>query len=138
MKDLIPAPEISSARLARLAMGEKANAAKADRIRTQRESYDAFWNSEATPDEILLDFGTDALRMLMSAQESVRHIGTIAELSGEKLSDVLPDECWIPRREFVIETIDGKPTGRVTLAPPPKGFDVWGRPIVTSPNTPAE
>jgi len=130
MPDLIPIPETSPARLARIAMAEKANAAKTARIQTQRESYDAFWNSPATPDEILADFGTDALRMLMSAQESVRHIATIAEICGEQLADAIPLECVIPRREFVVEIDpDNKPTGRVTLAPPADGFDAWGRPL---------
>lgn len=129
MSDLIPIPQITPARAARLAMSEKANAAKLARIQTQRESFDIFWNSEATPDEILEDFGTDALRMLVSAQESVRHIATIAGLSGDELADVLPDECHVPRREFVVEIIDGSPTGRVTLAPPADGYDAWGRQI---------
>ena len=118
-------------------MAEKANAAKSARIKTQRESYDAFWNSPAAPDEILEDFGTDALRMLRSAKESVRHIAAIAEISGVPLADILPDECWMPRREFIVEVVDGQPTGRVTLESPNDGLDAWGRPLpVTDP--PAE
>jgi hypothetical protein len=84
--------------------------------------FDVFWHSpDATPDEIILSMGTEALRWLMLAQQSAGNLGTVATIIGKTLDDLLPPSKYQPLRAFVIEMDTTQnppvPTGRVTLAP---------------------
>jgi hypothetical protein len=66
--------------------------------------------------------------MLGSASESVEHIARLAAMVKKQLTDFLPADQWMPRREFVPAS-----DGTVTLAPPAAGFDAWGRELPPPP-----
>jgi hypothetical protein len=100
------------------------NATLSQRIDDHRKSFRAFWNSPATPDEILAAMGANAGKLLAAAGENVEHIATLAAIAGKTLHDFLAPENYVPRRAITIAE-DG--TG--TLAEPAPGFDAWGRPI---------
>lgn len=92
------------------------------RVENRIAAYLAFWESPCTPDQILEQFGTDARTFIRCSREDLASLSQIALQVGKTLSDFIPDEYLIPRREFV-EHDDGT----VTLAPPAAGYDAWGR-----------
>ena len=100
------------------------NAELTRRIETHSRKYLAFWESAATPDDILAAMGPAAGIVLAAASENVDHIGRLAAIVGKTVDDFLSPEFWVPRRAF-IEHEDGT----VTLEPPAEGFDAWGKPI---------
>lgn len=104
------------------------NAAFRQLVDNHRRFYLRFWSSSTTPDEILETMGTDAIRMVQVAGQNVGNMHALAAIMGKSIDDFLPPEFYAPRREFVVETADGQPTGRVTLAPPADGHDAWGNP----------
>ena len=94
---------------------DRLNAMLGSRVADHRERYLAFWeNPSATPDEILAAFGSDALKYLNAASESVGHLARLAALAGLTLGEILPPEYYIPRRAFVFA-----PDGSITLEPAP-------------------
>jgi len=99
------------------------NSAAAQAVERQKLLYGMFWDAEATPDELLVEMGDNAPRMLAAAGESVRHLTSLAEIAGVQLPELIDLAYVLPRREFVVTD------GVVTLTPPAEGHDLWGRPI---------
>lgn len=110
------------------AMIQAFNAQIDSRLNVQRQQYRAFWDSPIPPDDILVEWGSRAQMMLAAASENVEHLTKLCAFLGKQLSDEIPDELIIPRREFI-----PGPDGTVTLAPPAEGFDAWGRLIPVEP-----
>ncbi len=82
-----------------------------NRVNIHKGSFYDFWqNSEATPDAILADMGTDAALWLNAARENVSHLHRLALLVGKTVADYLPADMLNPPREFV-----SHPDGTVTL-----------------------
>lgn len=92
--------------------------------------FHSFWDDPVcTPDEILEAMGDDAPRMLAAATENLTGFAKLAALAGKTLHDVISPADYMPRRGFIVDA----ETGVVTLAPPPEGFDAWGKPITINP-----
>ena len=116
--ELIPtAPTALPSAAVQIAKSEidRLNAMLGARIADHRERYLAFWeNPSATPDEILSALGSDALKYLNAASESVGHLARLAALAGLTLGEILPPEYYVPRRAFIFA-----PDGTITLEPAP-------------------
>lgn len=97
------------------------NAEMARRVDHHAREFKRFWESSATPDEILAAMGPAAPLMLATSRENLRNIGTLAAMVGKTLDDAIPPTSYMPRREF-LETETG-----IELLPPVDGFDAWGR-----------
>lgn len=125
--DFIPTipPSLPPAAI-RLAESELAhiNASLARRVEEHKARFAAFWDAEATPDELLEAMGSRASLYLAAAGESVEHIGRLAAIAGKSTSDYMPAEDCVPRRAFVLHE-----DGTVTLEPPADGHDAHGRPL---------
>ena len=121
----LPTPEPKpAAQIVAEEMLFKLNEQLAERVHAHRVGYAKFWDSPATPDDIIAAMGPYAGILLAAAAENIEHIGRLAAIVGKTVLDFLPAENWVPRREIIIAA-DG--TG--SLAPPAEGFDAWGRAI---------
>jgi hypothetical protein len=132
MSDLIPIPPLPAPPAIQLfANGELAhvNSALQRRIDEHKTRFGAFWRTyDYTPDDILINFGSNALVWLQAASESVDHINRLAELDGKTIADFMPSTDYVPPRDFIVDA-----QGGVTLAPPADGYDAWGRLIPVPP-----
>jgi len=130
--NIIPIPQPpppTPAKSAALSILAHVNAAAGQAVARQIELYGKFWNHpQATPDEILAEMGPLAVHMLSAAEESVRHLTSLATIAGLELADIISLDFILPRREFLIGE-----DGTVTLAPPAEGHDAWGRPLPVEP-----
>jgi hypothetical protein len=130
--NIIPIPQPpppTPAKSAALSILAHVNAAAGQAVARQIELYGKFWNHpQATPDEILAEMGPLAIHMLSAAEESVRHLTSLATIAGLELADIISLDYILPRREFIISA-----DGTVTLAPPAPGHDAWGRPLPVEP-----
>jgi len=92
MSDLIPIPPLPAPPAIQLfANGELAhvNSALQRRIDEHKARFGAFWRTyDYTPDDILVNFGSNALVWLQAASESVDHINRLAELDGKTIQFV--------------------------------------------------
>jgi hypothetical protein len=95
------------------------------RIQQHAAGYHAFWDADATPDDILSELGINAALVIESSRANLQNLHHLAQLVGKTLDDLMPRHDWYPRREFII-TNDGS----ATLAPPAEGHDAWGRPFI--------
>jgi hypothetical protein len=118
-----PTPAQSAAR----ALLARINSHASQLVAAHRELYALFWDSPATPDEILVEIGTDAATVLAVASQSVENIAALAVVAGRDLHDILPPSQYVPRRPFVIAA-DGSATLETV-----EGLDPWGRPIPPPP-----
>jgi hypothetical protein len=105
------------------------------RAKTHVELYQEFWDSSATPDEILTEInaileadGHPKNFFKATATESAMHLSNMATAVGKVVTDFIPASYLVPRRQL-LEAEDGT----VYLAPPAEGFDAWGKPITTNP-----
>jgi hypothetical protein len=137
--NIIPIPQPpppTPAKSAALSILAHVNAAAGQAVGRQIELYGKFWNQHPfwgsanmlTPDEILAAMGPLAVHMLSAAEESKRHLTSLATIAGLELADIISLDFILPRREFIISA-----DGTVTLAPPAPGHDAWGRPIPAEP-----
>jgi hypothetical protein len=94
------------------------------RIENHSREFHRFWDSAATPDDILAAMGPYAKLMLAASRANLENIHKLAQMVGKTLHDAISPEHWYPRRAF----IEGE-DGSVTLALPDEGFDAWGRPL---------
>jgi hypothetical protein len=127
---IIPIPDPpppSPAKTAARALLARINSHASQLVAAHRELYSLFWDSPATPDEILAEIGTDAAVTLAVAKQSIDNIAALAAIAGQNLDDVLPPEHYVPRRPFVIAE-DGSATLETV-----EGLDAWGRPIPQPP-----
>jgi hypothetical protein len=116
-----PAP--TPAQTAARALLARINSHASQLVAAHRELYALFWDSPATPDDILVEIGTDAATVLAVASQSVDNIAALAVVAGQDLHDILPPSQYVPRRPFVIAA-DGSATLETV-----EGLDAWGRPI---------
>jgi len=137
--NIIPIPQPpppTPAKSAALSILAHVNAAAGQAVGRQIELYGKFWNQHPfwgsidtlTPDEILAAMGPLAVHMLSAAEESKRHLTSLATIAGLELADIISLDFILPRREFLISD-----DGNVTLAPPAEGHDAWGRPLPVEP-----
>lgn len=98
------------------------NSDMARRVESHKRGFRKFWDSKVTPDDILLEWGSNAPVMLAAASESLQHIGRLAAIIGLTIDDFIPSHLYEPRRQFIIS-----PEGVVTLEDPAFGHDAWGR-----------
>ena len=104
-------------------MMHRFNVAPDERIAAHVAGFKQFWDDpEATPDDILAAWGTQATAMLAAASESLQHIGRLAAIVGKTVNDFIPAKYCEPRRQFIPAA-----DGTATLAPPAFGHDSWGR-----------
>ena len=127
--DLITLPQpapVPQAQTAATAILSNLNNTLRRRVADHIEGFHRFWDDPAaTPDEIITAMGdTNAKLLLATSRENLRHLGTLAALVGKTLNDVLPPECYEPRRAFV--EAEGQP---LSLAAPAEGFDAWGNAV---------
>lgn len=107
-----------------------ANKALSDFVYAHKSGFREFWSDpNETPDEKCAAMGVYALGYLTLAGASIAAMQGFAGAVGKDLTELILPEEWMPKREFVVEMIDGAPTGRISLAPPAEGFDAWGNPI---------
>ena len=97
-------------------------------------AFQEFWDSPETPDELLealnkliLDLPgggkSPASAILLGfAGENLEHLTKMAGAIGLTLTDFIPKELFMPRRQFI-----PNPDGTISLAPPAEGYDAWGR-----------
>lgn len=113
-------------------MLHKLNATLAERVNDHKVFFRKFWDSEETPDALLIAMGAYAPVLLAAASENLEHISRLAGIVGKTLHDFLAPDEYAPRRAFIIA-----PDG-ITLAPPADGYDAWGREIPAPIEPPAE
>jgi hypothetical protein len=132
MSDLIPIPPLPAPPAIQLfANGELAhvNSALQRRIDEHKARFGAFWRTyDYTPDDILINFGSNSLVWLQAASESVDHINRLAAIVGKTIADYMDSSDYAPPRDFLVSE-----AGVVTLAPPADGYDAWGRLIPVPP-----
>lgn len=102
------------------------------RVNHHAQQFQSFWSKDTDPDELLEALGPNALLLLASSRENIEHIGRLSSLVGKTILDFLPPNIVSPPREFVLDIVDGAPTGRVTLAPAKYGHDAWNEFIPVS------
>lgn len=118
-----PLPPTPAQRSA-LSILAQVNSAAGQAVERHQRLYRAFWDAEATPDEILAEMGKHGATMLAAAAESARHLSSLASIAGLKLEDLISPAFIEPRRAFIVAA-----DGTATLAPPADGHDAWGKPI---------
>lgn len=75
-----------------------------------RDSFNAFWHStEATPQQICLQMGSQAALFFAIASANVQHIAAVAQIAGKTLDDFLKPEEYIPPQTVTINQ-DGTAT----------------------------
>lgn len=124
---IIPLPDPlppTPAQRSALSILAQVNSAAGQAVERHQRLYSAFWDAEATPDEILAEMGTNAATMLAAAAESARHLSSLAAIAGLSVDDLISPAFVEPRRAFQVNA-----DGTATLAPPADGHDAWGRPL---------
>jgi hypothetical protein len=131
MSDLIPIPPLPEPPAIQVfAINELAhvNSALQRRIDEHKTRFTSFWRTYTyTPDDILVNYGTNAVIWLQAASESVNHIDRLANIVGKTINDYLDAADYVPPRAFIVSG-----TGVVTLSAPAEGYDAWGRLIPVS------
>lgn len=101
------------------------------RAKTHIKLYNMFWDSDASPDDIIAEInailaadGHPKNFFKATATESAMHLSNMAAAVGRAITDYIPASHLVPRRQL-LESEDGT----VYLAAPAEGFDAWGRAI---------
>lgn len=86
-------------------------------VKTHREGFRRVWEDQLTPDEVVAQMGTRAVGIMSSSWALVQLLLTIDP-------NIMQPAQFMPRRGLTMNQ-----DGTVTLAPPPDGYDAWGRPL---------
>ena len=71
------------------------------RVAIHKQSYVDFWSD---PHGVLRAMGTNTGIFLTAAAENVRHIATLAHISGKDFGEFLPEDCWKPKAQITINS----------------------------------
>lgn len=92
-------PEINHAAQAADEIAAAMNAQFAQVVQTHRSCFELFWRSfAATPDEIAVEFGADAAKMMVAAGASAQFIRGLAQALGLSLADYIDEGDLVPPR----------------------------------------
>ncbi len=91
-------------------------------VKTHREGFRRVWEDQLTPDEVVAQMGNRAGAIMASSWALVQLLLTIDP-------NIMSESQYMPRRGLTFN-----PDGTVTLAPPPDGYDAWGRQIPPPPD----
>lgn len=96
-------------------------------LTAHREGFRRVWNDPVlTPDEVVAQMGPRGTGIMGTAWGLVQLLLQIDP-------NIMSPDQYLPRRGLIFHD-----DGSVTLAPPPDGYDAWGRPIVKSEDPPNE
>ncbi len=103
------------------------------RAKTHMKLYPMFWDSAASPDDIIAEInvilesdGHPKDFFKATATESAMHLANMATAVGKSILEYIPASHLVPRRQLLQDA-----NGTVYLEAPAEGFDAWGRPIPT-------